>query len=311
VAEHGDAQVNGSGFALLFSVAGQIRYVRANAPGPDSAQDPVTYDYGVYTPAGEFASAGATTGSVEVATGGTATIDVPAAAGAVAGATLANPFVLTYDGINGGVPDWVDHAPGGTDPSDTSYGADYVVGSCAAPTPPPGGGPAPITAVQLKAPSRVSGASTVTVSGKVLPARGGVAVTLTRKAHSTTTSRLTTAADGSFSTKVKLGETTRLRAVAAAIGSQELTVDMRTEVTVKVARRHNGSAVVSGRVDPKLPGRVLWLRTNAVTPTAETDTRNGTFRLRIRHPRRGRYQAVVIPSGGRAERATSSTGVIR
>jgi hypothetical protein len=310
VAEHDDAGINGSGFALVFTVGGRTSYVRANAPGPDHPENPVTYDYGSYTSPGGFASAGATTGAVEVATGGTATIDVPAATGAVAGATLANPYVVTYDGISGGVPAWVDHAPGGVDPGEASFGADYVVGSCNAAAPPPGTTPA-VTSVQLNAPSRVTGRRTVTIGGKVLPARAGVAVTLTRKAHKTVTSTLTSGADGSFSARVAIGETTRLRAAAAGIGSRELTVTAYAKAKVKVSRRKDGSAVVTGTVDPKLPGSVLWLRTNAVTPSAKTTTRNGTFRLRLKHPRRGRYQAVVIPSGNRAERATSNTGVIR
>jgi hypothetical protein len=86
---------------------------------------------------------------------------------------------------------------------------------------------------------------------------------------------------------------------------------VRSKVRIKVARRHDGSALVTGTVDPKLPGRVLWLRSNAVTPSARTVARNGKFRLRLGHPRHGRYQVVFIPSGARAERSTSNTGVTR
>ena len=136
-------------------------------------------------------------------------------------------------------------------------------------------------------------------------------MTVARDGHGTATTTLTSAADGTFSARVAIGETTRLRAVAEGIGSTELTVTARTKVRIKVVNRKDGSAVVTGTVDPKLPGRVLWLRSNAVTPSARTTTRNGTFRLRLKHPRRGRYQAVVIPTGERAERATSNTGVIR
>jgi hypothetical protein len=302
----------------VFAVGGRTAYVRVNTPGPDHPTHPVTYDYGTYTSPGGFASAGATTGTVEVATGGTATVDVPAATGAVAGAKLSDPFVVTYDGISGGVPDWVDHAPGGTDPGEASYGADYVVGSCGGETTPPGGTPGPgttastaVTALQLDAPARVNGRRTVTIRGQVLPARAGVSVALTRTAHSTVVSHLTSGADGTFSARIAIGETTRLRAAAEGIGSRELTVTAATKVKIKVRRDSGGSAVVTGQVDPKLPGRVLWLRSNAVTPSAKTTTRNGTFRLRLKHPRPGRYQAVVIPTGNRAERATSNTGVIR
>ena len=324
VAEHEDPEIPGSGFAVLFTVAGQTRFVRATAPGPDHPGSPVTYDHGTYTRAGGFASAGATTGSTVTATSGTVTIDVPAATGATAGVTLANPFVLTYDGITSGVPDWVDHAPGGTSPDDPSRGADYVVGSCASATPTTGTGtttptgtipgdapPQPTSAVQLTARSRVVGGGTITVSGRVLPARAGVPVTLTRRAHRTASTKATTKADGTFSVKVPIQETTELRAVAEGIGSQTRTVTAFTTVKVKVVRKRDGSAVVTGTVRPKLPGRVLWLRGDAISPSARTTTRAGAFRLRLPHPRHGRYQAVVIPTGDRAERATSNTGVIR
>ena len=45
VAEHDDAQVNGSGFALVFNGSS---YLRARAPAQDHAGDPVVYDYGTY-----------------------------------------------------------------------------------------------------------------------------------------------------------------------------------------------------------------------------------------------------------------------
>jgi len=323
VAEHEDPEIPGSGFAVLFTVAGQTRFVRANAPGPDHPGDPVTYDHGTYNRAGGFVSAGATTGSTITATSGTVTIDVPAATGAVAGATLANPFVLTYDGITGGAPDWVDHAPGGTSPDDPSRGADYVVGSCTVAPPATGTDTTPTTttpvdttpqatnAVQLTARSKVVGGGTITVSGRVLPARAGIPVTLTRRAHRTARTTLTTRADGTFTAKVPIQETTELRASAEGIGSQTRTVTAFTTVKVKVVRKRDGSAVVTGTVRPKLPGRVLWLRGDAISPSARTTTRAGAFRLRLAHPRRGRYQAVVIPTGDRAERATSNTGVIR
>jgi hypothetical protein len=62
-------------------------------------------------------------------------------------------------------------------------------------------------------------------------------------------------------------------------------------------------------VRPALPGRVLLLRRGAVKPTTTVKPRDGRFRVRIARP--GRYQAVSIPSGKRAERSTSNTGVIR
>src|SRR4051812_30430159 len=281
VAEHDDAEVNGSGFVFVFTQAGMTRYVRANAPAQEHASDPVTFDYGTYTSPGGFASAGATTGVAERSAGaGAVTIDVP---GVSAGTLLTNAFVVTYDGINSEVPDWVDHAPGGVDPTEASFGADYVVGSCGAVSVPG------VSSVELNAPSKVTGRKTVTVSGRVLPARAGVPVTLTGAKP------LTTAADGTFSARLAIAETTRLRASAAGIASRELTLTMYSKAQIKIK---------GGRVteppDPPLPGRVLWLRSNAVTPSARTTARHGKFRLTLKHPRRGRYQAVFIPSGKRA-----------
>jgi hypothetical protein len=308
-AEHDDAELNGSAYAVVFTLGGRLAYVRANGPAQNRGADGVTYDYGTYAPPNTFQSAGATTGAVEPGPNGAVTIDVPTALGVTAGTKLGDPFVLTYDGINGGVPDWVDHAPGGTDPADAARGGDYVAG-CATAAPPPGTAPA-TTSVQLSAPKSVTGRRTVTITGKVLPARAGVAVTLTRAARTTATTTETTAADGTFRARVAIGETTRLRAVAENVGSSELTVTARSRVRIKLERAKDGSVKVTGTVDPKLPGKVLWLRRDAVTPSARATTRNGAFRLRLEHPRHGRYQAVVIPNGERAERATSNTGVIR
>jgi hypothetical protein len=281
-------------------------FLRVRTPAQDRAADGVVYDYGTVAPNGALTPQGTTTGATELGAGGTVTVDVPAAL-APAGTKLTGFHVFTYDGINDGVPTPVDHAPGGTEPTDTARGADYVVGSCSPGAPPA----ATTTSVQLTAPKSVTGRKTVTVSGKVAPARAGVAVTLTRDAASDATSTLTTAADGSFSARIAIGETTRLRAVAEGIGSNELTVTAKSKVRIKVKRHKNGSATVTGTVEPRLAGKVQWLRSTAIKPSARVNTRNGTFRIKLKNPRPGRYQAVVIPAGGRAERATSNTGVIR
>lgn len=320
VPEHDDADINGSGFAILFTAGGHTRFARATAP----PSGPVTYDYGTYTPGGGFVSAGPTTGEVAyAAAAGTATIDVPPALGASAGALLADPFVLTYDGISGGVPDWVDHAPGGVLPGDSARGADYVVGSCSSTAPPgttPGGsgtpgGPGPgavtTTSVQLRAPARVLGGGAATVTGRVLPARAGVAVVITRRARATATSRVTTGADGTFRVRIPIRETTRLRAAAEGIRSQEVRVTARSMVRISVRRLRSGIALVTGRVRPALPGRVLWIPAASAAPVATRTVTGSTFTFRLRNPARGRYQAVYIPSGNRAERSTSNTGVIR
>jgi hypothetical protein len=294
--EHDDGEEPATRFAFVYNVGPQAYFVRATVP----RTGPASFDQGTFA-AGAFTATGPTGGLAEPVpgTGATVTIDLPALA---AGTVLTGLHVLTYDG-----PDFVDHAPGGATPADAARGADYVVGACgAAPA-------ATTTAVQLQAPARVKGRKTVTVRGTVVPARAGVPVTITRTANGKQHEvRATSADDGSFSARVVIAETSRLRAVAEGIGSPELTVTARSTVRIKVRNHKDGSATVTGTVNPKLPGRIQWLRTNAVKPSARATVRsNGTFRLRLKAPRRGRYQVVFIPANERAERSVSNTGAIR
>jgi hypothetical protein len=303
---HDDSEV--AGFAFLFELGGQVRYVRAEAP----RQAPPRFDFGTWTRSGGFVSGGGTMGVTEAGSGGAVTIDVPAQTGAVPGAVLARPFVLTYDGTLGADKHWVDRGPGGVSPDGTEAGADLVVGSCSGPAPGTGGGGAVrTTSVVLSAPRKLVGGGRALISGRVTPARAGVPVEVSATGHRTVVRRLITAADGSFASFMRISETTRLRAVAEGIGSQTRTLTVFSRVRIKIQRLRGGGALVRGRVRPALPGRVLWLRTTAAQPTARTKARNGRFRIRLQHPRRGRYQAVFIPSGKRAERSTSNTGVIK
>lgn len=301
--EHDDAELNGSGFALVFELAGATRYARVRAwPGGK----PVEFDYGTYAPGSWFTSAGPTTGEiVPAAFGGTATIDLPAALGAVAGSVLARPFVLTYDGITAGEPDWVDQAPRGSPPNDPARGADYVVGSCGA----AGGG---IAAVQLAAPRRIVGAGKVTVSGRIVPARAGVAVELTRRGVVSKASVLWTDAAGRFSVRLPIREATELRAVAAGIGSQAVRVGVRSRLKIRLQRLRSGAARILGRTDPALPGRLLLLGVDDVAPRKTVRIGGGRFALRLPSgidP--GGYQVVYVPAKGRAERSTSNTVRVR
>jgi hypothetical protein len=297
-------------WALLFNVGGQTRFVRAVAP--DTAP-PVSFDYGTWAAPDVFTAAGPTVGAIVGGPGGTATIDVPTQTGAVSGAVLSNPFVLTYDADG-----LIDRAPGGTTLGGTEYGADYVVGSCGAATPPGGGPPAPggggaagVSSVQLRAPTKRVGAGDVRVRGSIAPARAGVPVELTVTGRRALVRRLSTEADGTFSTSIRLSQTSRLRAVAGGLGSQVLTVRMFSKTRITVRRLRAGGVLVRGRVNPALPGRVLLLRANAVKPSARTFARKGRFKFRFNRMRAGRYQAVFIPSKGRAERSTSNKGVVR
>jgi hypothetical protein len=318
---HDDSEA--AGFALLYTQGGAIRYVRAEAPrGAD-----VRYDQGTWTAAGGFATSGPTTGTAITGLKGSVTLNVP---GASAGAVLARPFVLTYDGTDGSEPHWVDRAPGGVTPAGSEYGADFIVGACGAtqppadpsdpgdPAPDPGTGPVPtvpdgsVTAVQLFAPKRKVGGGRVRVRGSVAPARGGVPVELSGTARRSFERTLITAEDGTFRAAVRLKETTGLRAVAGGVGSQTRTVTVKSRIKLKLRRTRSGRVRVSGRVRPKLPGRVLLLRRGGVRTLAKTRPRsNGRYRMPAKRLRKGRYQVVYIPSRSRALRSVSKPGVVR
>jgi hypothetical protein len=294
-----------SSAALLYELGGQTRYVRVVMP---RGAAPV-FETGTWSRAGGFVRTADTTGTLTTGASGSATIDVPALP---AGTVLARPFVLTDDGFDApGVPHVVDVAPGGTTLDQIQYGADFVAGACGAV--PPTGEPAPVrtTGIALSAPKRLKGAKRATVTGRLTPARAGVAVDVTITGVKPVVRRVTSAADGSFSLTATISEKSTVRAVAEGLGSQTLTVRMQSTVRIKVRRRPSGTVVVAGTTSPKLSGRILLLRTNAVKATARTTARNGRFELRLKRPQRGRYQAVFIPSGDRAERSTSNTGVIR
>jgi hypothetical protein len=291
-----------AGFALIYDVGGQTRYVRAE--GPRAA--PVRFDHGTWSAAAGFSSLGPTTGTAVPGPGGTVTIDVP---GLPAGTLLSRIFVMTYDGGSGADLHWVDRAPGGAGPAEQAFGADYVTGACVSAP----GGPAAgrTTAVVLDARRRLVGGGRTAVGGRVVPARAGVAVAVTTRGSRARTRTAVTQADGTFSLVLPIGRTSTVRAVAEGIASQTRTITVRSTVRIRVRRVAGGAAVVRGRVTPALPGRVLLLRGDAVRPTARAQARDGRFRIRLAAPRRGRYQAVFIPSGHAAERSTSNTGVIR
>jgi hypothetical protein len=296
-----------------------VNYVRTRA-APDGS---LSYDYGTSAPGSFFTSLGTTTGSVERSPGaGATTIDIPVALGATPGTLLSAPFVLTYDGINGGVPDWVDQAPGGDEPTDSARGADYLVGSCNAGgggsggggTGGPGGGTGnAISAVTLSAPSKLTGGGRAIVSGTVSPARAGVAVSIRRVARATKVSHVTTEADGSFAVALAVKETTRLQAVAGGIHSGTLTVTVRSRTRLRVRHPKRGAAYLRGTVAPALPGRALLLRPNSPTVIARRAVAHGRFTFRPTRHRRlhGRYQVVFVPSHGRAQRSTSNTARVR
>ena len=305
-------------WSLLFEVAGQQHFVRLVADKSGA----LSYDHGTWSLAGGFVSAGATTGAVTTGPEGTVTIDVPAQIGVAAGTVLARPFVLTYES-DPAEPGPVDRAPGGVTAGEAAFGADYVVGSC-----PPagtdgagsgeataGGDAARTTAVVLAAPKRIVGARRVRASGRVVPARGGVHVQVTSKARGSAKAAIVrsgwTLADGSFKVSIPVSESSTVTAVADEINAQTLTVLVQSKVRLTLRRLASGKTLASGLVAPRLPGRVLLLRANAAIPSARTLARNGHFHFPARRLARGRYQAVFIPAGQRAERSTSTSGAVR
>jgi hypothetical protein len=120
-----------------------------------------------------------------------------------------------------------------------------------------------------------------------------------------------TLGDGSFAVSIPVSESSTVSAVGDGINAQTLVITVRSTVGMTLRRLKGGKTVVSGLVRPLLPGRILLLRTNAAIPSATAWARHGHFRFPARRLTRGRYQAVFIPSGNRAERSTSATGVIR
>jgi hypothetical protein len=301
--EHDDAVVNGSAFALLFTTGGQTRYVRATAPPANGGV--LGYDYGTWSPAGGFASAGATTGGIVTGAPGTVTIDVPAATGATTGARLTNLFVLTYDGVDAAGPTWVDRAPGGTEPAGSTFGADFLVGTCSSPS------STGVASVQLAAGRVPVGGGRVALAGRLLPARAGVAVTVTRVGRATTVTRLVTSADGSFSGLIPVRETTVVRAAVEGVQSQSFTLRVRSRVTVRLRRSGTGWRL-SGTVAPALPGRIQLLRVGGFGPVKTVRLVTGSrYTLRVPQLRQGRYQVVWQPSQGRAANAVSRAVRVR
>jgi hypothetical protein len=304
--EHEDEAVDVAGYAVLFEVGGRTAYVRVEVTPTGAA----SYDYGSFDGA-RFQREGATAGElVYAAYGGTATIDVPAATGAVPGAVLARPFALTYDGTSAdGLPHWVDQAPGFDKPSDPARGTDFRVGSCT------GGQPSGSTviAVELNAPNRVRGGGTVQVTGRVVPALAGVAVELTRRDRGATVLRTVTGADGGFALRVPVRESAELKAVAAGVSSATVGVSVASSVRIGLRKLRSGAVRVFGRVQPALPGRLLLLGADEVAPTAAkaAGKRRFVFRFGAGRLEPGRYQVVYVPAGGRAERSTSNTVTLR
>lgn len=282
------------GFAMIFRTVGEWHYVRAQG----DRSGVVTYDYGSWSPLAYFQSMGATSGSATVENStGLVAIDVPAAFGITASSIISSPFVMTSDGADGGVPHWVDRAPGGTMPDSVEYGADLVVGACAASADGPRG-------VTLTGPLRMTGGGTAVVTGTVVSAGAGVPVTLAATGVASATYSATTTAGGAFSARIPIRATTTIRATAAGLGSPTITVIAREKVVVPRSARASSSLKVV--VTPALPGKALLLRPTGFEPLATARVRGGVATFRIPASAIGRAQVVIIPDGARAERGQSA-----
>ena len=203
-AEHDEAEVPGAGYAVIFNAAGQTRYVRATLPDQRHAVVRVRHlharrhlrERGRHDRRrrerrerdGHDRRPGASAG----------------------GHALTRPFVITYDGINAGVPTGSTTRPAAISRPTPPVGADYVVGSLRRARRPPGGA-VTTTAVQLGRAQARDRPQDRDVTGKVLPARAGVPGD--DHAHGqqegARCTRVTSAADGTFSARIAIDETTR------------------------------------------------------------------------------------------------------
>ena len=274
------------------------------------------FDYGTWTRAGGFVSGGSTTGETTTGPGGTVTIDVGQATGAVPGGTLARPFVLTYDGSDGVEPHWVDRAPGGVTPDGIEFGADYVVGE---------GRPAP-GAVPVSVSPGPDHGSRAPVAGpprrrrRRAPEREGRAAARRRRRHAPDdrpgkpTARRVTTRDGRH-----------VRRAGAGHGDHPGTGDRRRP---RIANRHDprllggshhraeapGRHGTGGRADP---ARAAGTGTVARGDVGDAVCRHDRQGRDVRDPAAGtRVEAVSRPCSSRhrlggSERSTSNTVVIR
>ena len=297
-AEHDDPIIV-AGYAFLFTVNGVTRFVRLSVD--EDFND--TYEYGTYTFPGTFTQQGLTTGRREPGPlpptngNGTAIIDVPTSL-ADNGDLLTDTFVLTYDGIVGGVPVWVDQAPGGETPTQQPRGPSFLVGQCAG--------------VRLNVPTRITGARMVTIFGRVLGGTEGDQVVIRRKTKSgTVTSQTTIDAEGDYSINAFVRETTTVSAVSGQFESQDKTITVKSVVTIKANKRASGKTKITGKTNPALPGKVKLYKTTAFFATASKEIDGGRFSFPAKRLKPGRYEVIYTPSQGRALRDISNKVTVR
>lgn len=152
----------------------------------------------------------------------------------------------------------------------------------------------------------------VTLSGAISPAAGGETVEIRDDADAVLET-VTTDADGSFSVKLALDRTTRMRAVWGDAVSDPVTVKVRAIVTARMgAVRLFDTVLVRGTVAPTVTGGtvdVTMLRSGkrVETKQARIGSAGGfSVRFRVMHP--GTYRARAVFADADHLRGVATTG---
>lgn len=244
--------------------------------------------------------AGETQGTRFAGSNGIVQIVIP---GAGPGATLYQPVVLTGETKLDGSPDYGDRAPGGTSPSETATGADYVVSECGAPAespPGPGGSTsAGVTGVVLDESSlRLRYLKVATISGRLSPGNAGVRVELT-DATGKVLGTAATAEGGRFSLRLRVRERMELKVRAAGVSSA--TLPLEVDPLIRLRKRRVGSGLkVSGWIRPASKRAIADVeqRTGGQWIAVKTvKLRKGRFSTTLRGVRRARLRVVLQEAG--------------
>lgn len=152
----------------------------------------------------------------------------------------------------------------------------------------------------------------VTLSGAISPAAGGETVEIRDDADAVLET-VTTDADGTFSVKLALDRTTRMRAVWGDVVSDPVTVKVRAIVTARMgAVRLFDTVLVRGTVAPAVTGGtvdVTLLRSGkrVETKQARIGSAGGfSVRFRVMHP--GTYRSRAVFADADHLRGVATTG---
>lgn len=220
------------------------------------------------------------------------------------GATLTGPVVLTGETKLDGSPDYGDRAPGGTSPSETATGADYVVRECGAPAEPApgsgGGTPAAVSGVVLdKVSMRLRYLKVATITGRISPGNAGVTVDLI-DATGRVLGTAATTDGGRFALKLRVRERMELKVRAAGVSSATLPIEVKPLIRLSKRKVKRGLKV-SGWIRPSRAGDEAdveqraggqWITVKSVK------LRKGRFTTTLRGVRKAKLR-VVLREGSR------------